>query len=407
MTNINLLEKAESYLNRLCFKIPDRRVGSKGNQMSSEFIAQVLSSFDFQIEYPEFSCMDWTHGDVHLDAGGEPFDAYIGPYSLGCDLNLPFMVASNLDELGEVEAANKILLLNGDITKEQLMPKKFPFYNPARHKKIINLLEKKRPAAIIASTTRNPELAGGMYPFPLIEDGDFDIPSVYMKEEECNRLLRKTKRAISLKMTAERIPSKGYNVIARKGGDLGRKVVICAHLDAKDGTPGALDNGTGVVVLLLLAELLKDYSGRLGVEIVALNGEDHYSAQGQIEYINGIGDRFNDILLAINLDAPGYRQDITAFSLYECPEKIADTIREVLSSRPDVVEGEQWYQGDHSIFIQNQVPAMAITSDKFMWLSTHITHTSKDRPELVDYDKLVDIGLALREFVLELNLNLD
>ncbi|MEZ4997668.1 MAG: hypothetical protein R2758_09480 [Bacteroidales bacterium] len=32
---------------------------------------------------------------------------------------------------------------------------------------------------MIGATGRSSALAGGVYPFPLIEDGDFDIPSVY------------------------------------------------------------------------------------------------------------------------------------------------------------------------------------------------------------------------------------
>jgi hypothetical protein len=40
---------------------------------------------------------------------------------------------------------------------------------------------------------------------------------------------------------------------------------------------------------------------------------------------------------------------------------------------------------------------VAITSDRLIELSTDVTHTSKDRPELVDYSKLVDIALALQD----------
>ncbi|MBK9392004.1 MAG: M28 family peptidase [Bacteroidetes bacterium] len=32
-------------------------------------------------------------------------------------------------------------------------------------------------------------------------------------------------------------------------------MVVTAHIDAKKGTPGAIDNATGVIVLLLLSEL--------------------------------------------------------------------------------------------------------------------------------------------------------
>ena len=54
------------------------------------------------------------------------------------------------------------------------------------------------------------------------------------------------------------------------------------------GTPGALDNASGTTVLLLLAELLADYRGSLGVDIVAINGEDYYSAPGEIVYLSSM-----------------------------------------------------------------------------------------------------------------------
>ena len=34
--------------------------------------------------------------------------------------------------------------------------------------------------------------------------------------------------------------------------------------------------------------------------------------------------------------------------------------------------GEKWYQGDHSIFIQNQRPAMAITTERSREISVQI-----------------------------------
>ncbi len=69
------------------------------------------------------------------------------------------------------------------------MPKNFVFYNPEEHQRIISVLESSGVKAIICATGRNPALAGGVYPFPLIEDGDFNIPSVYMTEDEAARIL--------------------------------------------------------------------------------------------------------------------------------------------------------------------------------------------------------------------------
>ena len=399
----NLQKQAETYLHKLSLDIPNRQTGREGNRMATAFFAETVAAFGFDTDCPEFDCIDWTHGDVNLTADGASFEAFVSPFTLGCQVSAPLIDAATVEQLESIDAHGKILLLHGELTKEQLMPKNFTFYNPDEHKHIIDLLETKQPAAIIAATTRNPELAGGMYPFPLIEDGDFDIPSVYMTDEAGNRLAAHIGQTVSLAFEANRIPAKGCNVIAHKGAESARRVVLCAHIDAKDNSPGALDNGTGVVVLLLLAELLADYVGELGIELVAFNGEDYYSAPGQMLYLESNADRLSDIRLVINLDLAGYREGSTAYSTYGCPGEIDDLIKQVFATQPDMGEGEPWYQSDHSIFIQRQVPAVAITSDRFMELSTYVTHTPKDRPELVDHDKLVNIAIALRDLLLELS----
>jgi aminopeptidase YwaD len=403
MPNSQLFENAKNHLHKLCLDFPSRQVGSFGNQMTTEFFAEMVASFGFKTECPEFICMDWEHGDAELHVGDKSFEVFISPYSLGCDVSAPIISASNIQELESGQASDKILFLHGEITKEQLMPKNFPFYNPESHKQIYRLLETIQPQAIIAATSRNPELAGGVYPFPLIEDGDFDIPSIYMTEEEGEKLLAFTGMNASLTIDAKRYPSKGCNVIAHKGGGSGQRIVICAHIDSKEGTPGALDNGTGVVVLLLLAEFMKDYQGDLELEILATNGEDYYAASGEIQYVERMKNRWEEILLAVNLDGAGFHQGQTNYSLYECPDNISKKIRGIFSSQEDFVEGSPWYQSDHSIFIQNGRPAVAITSDNFMELSTHITHTPKDHPDLVDVGKLVDIVKALRDIIIAFN----
>ena len=111
-------------------------------------------------------------------------------------------------------------------------------------------------------------------------------------------------------------------------------MVFLAHIDAKINTPGALDNGTGVVILLLLAELLKDYTGELGVEILAVNGEDYYGAPGQIHYLAHNQETLKDILLAVNADVAGYYQGKTEYSLYGCPEHTSQAIHQRLLPSP-------------------------------------------------------------------------
>jgi aminopeptidase YwaD len=391
---------AKDHLNRLCFEIPTRRVGSEGNRAATAFFAEAAHAHGFRTETPDFECIDWITEGASLAVGEARFEVHASPYSLGVRADAPLVVISTLAELEAVEAARRVLLVRGELTREQLMPVNFPFYNPEEHRQILGLLQAANPKAIVAATSRNPELAGAVYPFPLIEDGDFDIPSVYMTEEEGIRLAAHAGRAVSLDSRARRIPSRGCNVIARRGAGGPGRAVVCAHIDAKRDTPGALDNAAGVTVLLLLIELLADYRASLGLEIVAINGEDYYAAPGEISYLEQNRGHLGDIVLSVNLDAPGYHQGDASYSLYGCPEPLSSAIRATFSGRAGIAEGDAWYQGDHMIFVQNGVPALAITSERFMEIETTVAHTALDRPELVDPQKLAAVALALRDLVL-------
>jgi len=402
MVSALLSDKAAAYLHRLCVEIPGRRVGTEGNLAATDFFAGIVSSFGFDTECPTFACIDWTQAGADLMVEGTAFQVQVSPFSLGCRVRAPLAVVSTVAELEQADLRERVVLLRAKIAHEQLMPKNFTFYNPDEHKRIVRALEAARPLAIVAATSRNPELAGGVYPFPLIEDGDFDIPSVFMTDEEGSRLAEKAGQVASLESRAQRFPSHGCNVVARKGAGAGQHVVLFAHIDAKEGTPGALDNAGGVTTLLLLAELLAGYAGRLPIEIVALNGEDYYAAPGEMQWVQANAGHFEEILLGINLDGAGYREGRSAYSLYGCPPEIDGLIRQTFAAYPDLVEGEQWYQSDHSIFVQNGRPALAFTSEQAGPLWTEITHTPKDRPELVDPARLVALAHALHDLLLRL-----
>jgi aminopeptidase YwaD len=155
-------------------------------------------------------------------------------------------------------------------------------------------------------------------------------------------------------------------------------------------------------VQLLLAEMLAEYHGRLGIEIVAFNGEDHYSAGGQMDYLRRYGTATKEMLLAINIDDVGYVHGKTAYSLYECPDEIQGAADAVFGSYDGIIRGDQWYQGDHMIFVQNGKAAMAITAERFPELMATVTHTSRDTPEIIDCDELVEAADALHSFITQL-----
>ncbi len=400
MPTTNLLENAERYLHRLCLEISNRRVGSAGNREATAFFGDTSAAYGFKTKFQEFSCIDWIEKGARLITGANEFEVFVSPYSLSVDVRAPLIQATTIEELETVQAAGKILLLMGDLAKEQLMPKAFPFYNPDHHQHIVSTLERISPLAIITATTRNPELAGGMYPFPLIEDGDFDIPSVYMTDEEGHRLLDYVGKPIHLESHANRTPASGCNVIARRGDFSNSRIALTAHIDSKDNTPGALDNATGVVILFLLAELMQDYEGGLGIELVAINGEDYFSAVGEVLYLDLNRNSMDEIILNINLDGVGFKRGKTAFSFYECSDDVKEWVYQSFSSHSDLIEGDIWYSGDHMIFVQNGVPAVALTSEHGMAGLAKVSHTPDDVPKLVDPSKLVSTALALQDLLL-------
>ncbi|NLW33308.1 MAG: Zn-dependent exopeptidase M28, partial [Fibrobacter sp.] len=93
------------------------------------------------------------------------------------------------------------------------------------------------------------------------------------------------------------------------------------------------------------------------------------------------------------IDGAGYKEGKSAFSLFDLPENLKTKVSGILNDSQRVVEGEQWPQGDHSIFVQNNCPAIAVTSKWFLDnINTQtITHTPKDNPDIVDCSKLIDI----------------
>lgn len=399
----HMSDRATSYLRTLCVDIHSRRVGSEGNRAATTFFESVVKCFGFQTERPEFDCIDWTQDGVDLAAGEASFQALASPYSLGCRVRAPLAVVSSVDELEVASVHGEVLLLRGELTKGQLMPKNFPFYNPDEHKHIIGLLESIGPAAIIAATGRDPQMVGSQYPFPLIEDGDFEIPSVYMTDVAGERLARHAGEVVLLESRARRVPAKGCNVIARKGARTDRRVVLFAHVDARLGSPGALDNASGTIVLLLLAELLGGYTGNLSIELVAMNGEDYYCNPGEQQWLRHNDGRFSEILLGINIDDVGYIHGQVAYSLYDCPDALARAIRTVFSAHMSLVEGPPWYQGDHGLFLLNQRPALAMTAERLEEVMSRITHTPQDTPDKVDVSRLAETALALYDLLLELD----
>jgi len=391
--------KARSYLETLCSVKPNRRTGSPGNREATAFVADVIGAFGYDVDATPFDCLDHVSNGAELTRGGEAFEVCVSPYSLGCDVTAELVAVATVEELERSDCAGKLLLLHGDICAEQLMPKNFVFYNPESHQRVIALLEERQPAAIVTATGRNPGMVGALYPFPLIVDGDFDIPNVHCRDTVGQTLAPLQGDTFRLAIDARRLPATGSNVIARLNPGAARKIVLTAHLDAYDDSPGALDDAAGVVVLMLCAEMLAGGAGPHGIEIVAINGEDHYSAGGEMDYLARYGESLPAVLLNVNVDDVGYREGASVYSFYECSPELEALAESVFARFDGLARGEPWYMGDHMVFVQKGIPAIALTAERMPELMRTVTHTAADTPDLVDAAKLVEVAEAIAALV--------
>ena len=280
------------------------------------------------------------------------------------------------------------------------MPRNFTFYNPESHRRVYRALDMFAPAAIVAATGRDPGMVGSQYPFPLFEDGDLDIPNAYITDAEGERLLSLGASRARLRITSERLPSVAEHVVATIPGTGAGRIVVTAHIDSRRGSPGALDNATGVAALLEAARLLAhDYSGAPSVEFVPFNGEDDYANPGELQWVAENEGRFDEIVLAINVDDSGQRGACDHVSFYGCPEPIERVAHATMAAFPDLAEGPQWFQGDHAILGMYGRPAIAIASAGMVAFMEQHAHTASDALELADLALVARTAAYIAELV--------
>jgi aminopeptidase YwaD len=386
------------YMDELC-AYPDRRVGGPGNRAATELATRVLSTHGFDVDVTEFDCIDWEYGDAWLEVAGERFALHVGPYSLPADLAAPLASASTIEELESEAVRGAIVVLHGELAKGQLMPRNFTFYNPDSHKRVYRALDDYAPAAVVAATGRDLNLVGSQYPFNLFEDGDLDVPNAYMKDVDGERLLAHAGQEVRLSIDSTRIPSTGEHVVATRAGDSPGRVVVFAHVDSKQGSPGALDNAAGVATQLGLAELLADVTGGPTVEIVPMNGEDDYANPGEMLWVGANEGRMDDIVLGINVDDAGRLGQTTEVSFYDVPAPLEAAVRAAMETRPGFGEGEKWFMSDHAIFGIYGRPAIAVASSDMADFMAEACHTERDTLELADMSAIAEIAGFLRDVI--------
>jgi len=222
------------------------------------------------------------------------------------------------------------------------------------------------------------------------------------------------------------------NIVAELHGTSDEIVVVGAHYDTVDESPGADDNGSGVAALLALARHFATTKPRRTIRFIAFaNEEPPYfttDRMGSFVAARTASGRGDTIVAMLSLETIGYFSDaphsqeypamlervfpstgnFIAFAsntasgslLRRCVDVFRKhaTIPSEGAALPEAIPGIAW--SDQWSYWRHGVPAVMVT-DTALFRNPHY-HTAHDTPEMLDYDRLARVVDGLVAVVEEL-----
>lgn len=223
------------------------------------------------------------------------------------------------------------------------------------------------------------------------------------------------------------------NVIADLGPDTREKIVVGAHYDAVESTPGADDNASAVAGLIELAALLSRDPLPMRVECVAYTLEEppHFGTpqMGSAHHASALAGEEAEVVAAIVLEMIGYYDDRPGSQSYPVPgmqlvygtvgdfisvvgrtdqvflvNRVARAMREAAPLRVEKIAAPAFVAGidfsDHRNYWQHGFSAVMVTDTAFYRNEAY--HLAGDTMDRLDFDRMVDVVLGVRAAVLDL-----
>jgi aminopeptidase YwaD len=376
-----LADRVAVHLETIVRDAGHRPPGSPANRRATDRSIATLRTAGLSVTTLPFRTRWWTPGEAHLRVGDTTIPLEPPPFGAPARAAGPVRVLATDDALAAAPAGpGELLVLTGSLA-EPLFPKAFPFVVIPEHQARIAALEARRPAAVLAVVEDDATE-------PVFEDPDLAFPYAMVPRSRASSLLEGVPAELVVEARLE--DGEGVNVSA--GPIAGPRAIVCAHIDSKVTTPGALDNGGGVAVLLALAESGLDGLGP--VELVLFNGEDHYSAPGEQAWLAARG--VDGVELVVNIDGAGLRGHPTAVSTLGADAPLEAAVAAALASVPSCSAGEPWFESDHAMFAMQGIPSIAITSGAPFDELKRRSHAPDDGIHVVDPVLLADVVRMIR-----------
>lgn len=201
-----------------------------------------------------------------------------------------------------------------------------------------------------------------------------------------------------------------------KGTDSSKAVYISAHLDHVNDVnnnplSGAIDNASGIAVLLETAHKIKDLTDKtpldMDIVFIAFNAEELGLLGSQNffnKYYNTYSESYN-----INIDCVAQKNCDTLSMGNDDPnsEELYEAMKEIFNKEKVIFDdslyatknGMRYGTSDHIVIRQYGAPSLVLGDSTIM----DVVHTNKDNLDNIDYSDLEKLSDALAKFLIANN----
>lgn len=201
---------------------------------------------------------------------------------------------------------------------------------------------------------------------------------------------------VSIEQTS--LPSR--NVIAEKPGnsDSGETVIVGAHYDTTPDTQGANDNGSGLSVVMTMAELTAGTEYPFTVRFV-LFGSEEIGLFGSRHYVDTLSEReIEDTIAMLNFDVPGSGEHLDFVGSRELTDHATEVAEEIGAKVADAGLPEAAIS-DHAPFHEVGIPVIFILANDLSRINSPADDIEWVNPTLMGWS--ADIGIRLLERLAE------
>ncbi|MBL4617798.1 MAG: M20/M25/M40 family metallo-hydrolase [Robiginitomaculum sp.] len=385
-------------LESLTTEVGPRLAGTEAEKRARDWAVIKLTDLGFNnIHVEDFTMTGWERGMISVQVGApysQPLTAIALGKSIGTPvggINAPVVRFADFPALLAAEESSligKIAFLDGTMTRTQ----DGSGYGLAGPRRWTGAAEASRRGAIAVlvrsvgtDTGRNPHTGGTSY-----SDDAPHIPAAALSSTDADQLARllalKPELQVHFTQTSRilgDVPS--GNVIAEITGSKypDEIILIGAHLDSWDNSPGAQDDGSGVAIVTAAAKIITDYGQPERTIRLVLFGAEEQGLLGARAYLAAHKDNLSQIMMVSESDFGAGRVWRMDTGIAKADEPKADRIQAVLA-RLGVTKGLRTANGgpDVSVLSAAGVPAISLKQDGWNYFDIH--HTPNDTLDKVD-----------------------